>query len=303
MSSHASHSRVAMGIFGIENLFGGDFAQVIEVVRRADELGIDQMVMTDHVVMGKRTDRYPYGRFPVPPESPWFEPIVSLSAFAATTQRIRLSTSVVISPLRSAVLLAKQAATLDAISHGRLDLGVGTGWQREEYEASGIPFEGRGQRMEDQLRACRELWRNAPARFRSETVSFDDVYCRPAPVQQDGVPLWFGIAPTESNCRRIAELGVGWLPISHEPEEIASGVARLRSAFEAAGRDASELLVRAQLPLRTGSSGKPDLEATLSGLPAARNAGVTVIEVLPILFCRSADELGPCLERIAKLKE
>jgi probable F420-dependent oxidoreductase len=295
--------RSALGIWGLENLFGGDFRGVIDVVRRADALGVDQVVMTDHVVMGERTDRYPYGTFPLPPEAPWFEPLLSLAAMASVTSRIRLSTSVLIAPLRPAALLAKQAATLDRLSGGRLDLGVGTGWQREEYEASGIPFARRAERLVDQLRACQALWRDSPAHFSSETVRLNGIHCRPAPVQAGGVPLWFGLAASEVNCRRIAELGVGWIPIAQDPKEIARGVSALRRAFEKAGRDPAELLVRAQLPLCTGSAGRPDLDATLAGLESTVAAGVTHIEVLPVLFCRRAADLDACLLRIARLRE
>lgn len=297
-----SRFQTAIGIFGIENFFGGDFRKVVDTVARADQLGIDQMVMTDHVVMSARTDRYPYGDFPLPPEAPWNEPVVALSAMAAVTERIRLSTSVLIGPLRPPVLLAKQMATLDRLSGGRLDLGLGTGWQREEYEAAQLPFAGRGRRLEDQVRACQALWRDLPASFQSETVSFEDIYCSPQPVQEGGLPLWFGLAPTDVNCRRIAELGVGWLPIAQAPAEIAAGVERLRAAFQAAGRDPGELRVRAQLPPRTSSSGALDLEQTLTGVDPALEAGATHIELLPFLFCQSAADLEPCLERIAKLE-
>jgi probable F420-dependent oxidoreductase len=296
-----SRFRTAVGIFGLENYYGGDFAKVLDVMKRADGLGIDQMVITDHVVMGERTDRYPYGDFPTPPDYPWFEPVVAMAAIAGATERIRLATSVLISPLRTPVLLAKQAATLDAISGGRLDLGVGTGWQREEYEASGIPFSRRNQRLEDQLRACRVLWTTSPASFESETVSFDTIHCRPAPVQTP-LPLWFGMAPTEANCRRMAELGQGYLPISQDPAVIAEDVRKIKAAFVEAGRDPSELEVRAQLPPVMGSAG-PDLEATLAGVDAALAAGATVIEVLPVIFSQSAADVDRCLERIAKLKD
>ncbi|MHA7837175.1 MAG: LLM class F420-dependent oxidoreductase [bacterium] len=295
-----SSFRTAVGLFGLENYYGGDFAKVVDLMRRAEDLGIDQMVITDHVVMGERTDRYPYGEFPTPPDYQWFEPIVAMSAIAGATERIRLSTSVLISPLRPPVLLAKQAATLDAISGGRLDLGVGTGWQREEYEASGIPWARRNQRLEDQLRACRALWTESPASFESETVSFDTIHCRPAP-RQEPLPIWFGMAPTEANCRRIAELGQGYLPISQDPAVIAEDVRKIREAFERAGRDPGELEVRAQLPPVMGSAG-PDLEATMAGLEPALEAGATVIEVLPVIFSRSPDDVNRCLERIAKLK-
>jgi len=294
-----SRFRTAVGIFGLQDFHGGDFRKVLELMRRADELGIDQMVITDHVVMGERTDRYPYGNFPVPPDYAWFEPIVAMSAIAAATTRIRLATSVLISPLRPAPLLAKQAATLDVISGGRLDLGVGTGWQREEYEASGIPWPRRSQRLEDQLRACRALWTRSPASFTSETVSFDTIHCRPAPLQSP-LPIWFGVAPTPASCRRIAELGQGYLPISQDPAVIAEDVKKIKAAFMEAGRDPGELEVRVQLRPVMGSAG-PDLEATLAGVEPALEAGATVIEVLPIVFSRSARDVDRCLERIAGL--
>lgn len=294
-----SRFRTAVGLFGLESYYGGDLTKVVDLMKRADELGIDQMVITDHVVMSERTDRYPYGDFPVPPDHPWLEPIVMMSAIAAATCRIRLSTSVLISPLRSAVLLAKQAATLDVLSGGRLDLGVGTGWQREEYAAAGIPWARRGQRLEDQIRACRRLWNDSPASFESETVSFDTLYSRPAPLQSP-LPIWFGMAPTEANRRRMAELGQGYLPISQDPAVLAEDVKKIRAAFEAAGRDPDELEVRSQLRPVMGSAG-PDLEATLAGVDRTLEAGATVIEVLPIVFSRSAADVERCLERIARL--
>lgn len=296
--------RTSIGIYGLENVFGGDFRRVIEVVKRADALGIHQVVMTDHVVMGTRTDRYPYGSFPSAPDYPWFEPMIAMASFASVTERIRLSMSVLIAPLRPAVLLAKQAATLDVLSSGRLDLGVGTGWQREEYDASGISFEGRGVRLAEQMRACRDLWTHSPGTYQGETVDVRGLFSRPFPVQKGGIPLWFGIAPTEVNCKRVAELGVGWIPISQDPGDIAEGVRALRGAFARAGRDPKELEVRAHVPPRPNSSGQLDLEATLaSGLEPALAAGATVIEILPFLFCRSERDIPACLERVAKIAQ
>ncbi len=294
--------RVAVGLFGYQNFFGGDLSKAVEFARMAEGEGIDLVSITDHVVMGNRTDRYPYGPFPVGPEWPWPEPMVVLSAIAAVTERVRLSMSVLIAPLRSAVLLAKQAATLDVMSGGRLDLGVGVGWQEEEYQASGIPFDRRLSRMTDQLRACKVLWSSQPASFDSPTVRFRDITQVPAPVQAGGVPLWFGIAAGEQNCRRIAELGAGWVPISVDPGAIAPGVASLRAAFRAAGRDPAELGVRAGVrPLFT-NDGRPDLEATLAQVPAMAEAGVTCIEMQPAVFCRERTDLVPFLRRIVKLR-
>jgi probable F420-dependent oxidoreductase len=292
---------IAVGLFGYQNFFGGDLAKATDFARMAEGEGIDGVSITDHVVMGPRTDRYPYGPFPVGPEWPWPEPMVVLAAIAAATERVRLSMSVLIAPLRPAVLLAKQAATLDVISGGRLDLGVGVGWQEEEYLASGIPFEKRLSRLTDQLRACRVLWSRQPASFASRTVSFRDVVQVPAPVQPGGIPIWLGIAAGDENCRRIAELGAGWVPISVDPGAIAPGVAKLRAALRAVGRDPSELGVRAGLRPVFSSAGRPELEATLAQVPAMREAGVTCIEMQPSVFCRERSDLVPFLRRIAKL--
>ena len=111
--------RLAMGLFGLQQWFGGDFAAVVDLARVADEKGVDQVSLTDHVVMGERVDRYPYGTFPVPLDTPWYEPVTVLAAIAAATRRIRLSTGILISPLRPAVLLTKQLATLDGIGDAR----------------------------------------------------------------------------------------------------------------------------------------------------------------------------------------
>lgn len=294
--------RISLGIFGLERLFGGDPRALIEVAREADAAGVDQINLTDHVVMGARTDRYPFGKFPLPPEYPWFEPLTMLAAMAGLTSRIRLATGVLITPLRPAVLLAKIAATLDVVSGGRLDLGVGTGWQREEYEASGVPFAGRMARMDDQLRACRVLWRDAPASFESETVRFAGIWSNPRPLQSP-LPLWFGIAPNEENARRIAELGQGWLPIYPDPEYIRQGAELIRRAFETAGRDPAELRVRALTPVRYDAKGIGDLDAALAAIDAARAAGATDIEFMAANFVRRPGDLSTFLGRIGKLSE
>jgi alkanesulfonate monooxygenase SsuD/methylene tetrahydromethanopterin reductase-like flavin-dependent oxidoreductase (luciferase family) len=200
------------------------------------------------------------------------------------------------------VLLAKIAATLDVVSGGRLELGVGTGWQREEYEASGIPFARRTARMVDQLRACRVLWRDAPASFDSETVRFEGIWSNPKPLQSP-LPLWFGVAPTEANARRIAELGQGWIPIYPDPAFIRSGVDLVRRAFEQARRDPAELRVRATTPVSYGPNRIGDLDAALAAIDAARAAGATDIEFMGASFVRRAEQLPAFLERIGKLSE
>lgn len=295
--------RVAIGIYGMQDFFGGDLRQVVESIRIADQVGIDQVSMTDHVVMGERTDRYPYGDFPSPSTYPWYEPISTLSAIAAVTDNIRLSTGILITPLRPAVLLAKQLATLDVLSRGRVEIGIGTGWQEEEYIASGVPFEGRYTRMDEQIRVCRTLWSEAPAAFNGSTVQFDKIHAFPRPAQGRDLPVWYGVAPTPRNCQRIAELGSGWIPIMYDPKKIAEGVDAIKAAFKAAGRNPDELEVRAQLRPHFDANGAPNYDETLKSLDAAVQAGATMIEMLPIIFCRSPEDLPKFYEKVLKIKD
>ncbi len=288
-------------VSNLSTLFGRDLAGLVEAARIADAVGIDQWVLPDHLAIGPRTDRYPYGRFPFPPEEPWLEPLTALAAVAGATQRIRLGTGVLIAPLRPALLLAKTSATLDVLSSGRIDLGVGTGWQPEEFAASGVPFAGRGARMDDTLRACQTLWREAPASFRSDTVSFDRLWCLPRPVQPGGVPLWFGGDAGPRNAARIAELGVGWIPIgSALAPEVDRGIGALRDAFAAAGRPPSALRVRAAVPTVYREEGRIDLDATLDGLPALGERGITLGSFALGLYARRTEQVRPFLERVGR---
>jgi probable F420-dependent oxidoreductase len=277
---------------GLSRLFGDRLEAVVEAAAAADRAGIDQIAVPDHLAIGPRTDAYPYGPFPLSPDEPWLEPLTTLAAMAGATRRIRLATGVLIAPLRPALLLAKSAATLDVLSGGRLDLGVGLGWQREEYEGAGVPWARRAARLDDQLRACRALWAaEGPVSFRSETVSFEELRCAPRPVQPGGPPLWFGVAASERNAARVAELGAGWLPMETDPDAIARGVSLLRRAFESAGRDPATLGVRANAPVARGPDGRPDLDRTLAALPRLAEAGVTIAAFPLPVWLRDRREL------------
>lgn len=293
---------LCIGMFGVENFYGGDPAAIVDVARQAENAGFDQCVITDHVVMGERTDRYPYGDFPTPPDYPWFEPLTTLSVIAGATTSIRLSQGILIAPLRTPVLLAKQAATLDQLCGGRLDLGVGTGWQREEYEASGIPFKGRKQRLIEQIRALKTLWTQSPASFAGDTVAFERIHCRPFPAQPGGVPVWVGIAASEQNIPWLAGVADGWIPIEQDPAAYGPKIAALRAALAKTGRDPDQFAIRAQVQPQPGSDGAPDLERTLETIPAMLDAGVTHVEILPVVFVRHPDEMAVFMERLAGVK-
>ena len=294
--------QIALGMFGLHNMFEGDARGYIKAAELADAAGIDQVCFTDHVVMGENTDRYPYGPFPLPPIAPWFEPLTMLTAIAVRTRQVRLATGVLISPLRPAVLLAKTLATLDSLAPGRIELGIGTGWQREEYEASGLDFDQRWTMLDDGARAMQLLWRDAPATFSSKTVNFSRIYSTPFPAAK-GIPLWYGVQPTERQAQRIAELGVGWIPISTSTEYIRNGVAVIRNAYEKAGRDPATLQVRAHVPMNWDANGRCSLEESIDAFPELLAAGVTVMEFEHHAYVHAPEELEPFYARLIAVRD
>ena len=289
---------LSITISAVGRLYGKDLAALTELARIADATGIDQLVIPDHVVMGPHLESYPYGPFPLPLEEPWPEPLTVLAAMAGASSRVRLGTGVLITPLRPAVLLAKTLATLDVLSRGRLEVGVGTGWQKEEYQAEGLDFGARWQLFDDGLRACRVLWRDAPAVFESPTVSFRETWCLPRPVQPGGPPLWFGVALGPKNLARIAELGAGWMPMDSRPAALRAGIAKLREAFRARGRAFGGFGVRAHVDYVRGPDKTLDLDATLASIPARVEAGATSISLALAQIVRHRDEIPKAFERI-----
>ena len=266
---------------------GGDWGRVLDLARAADEAGVDGVVVPDHVAIGPRTDAYPAGPFPLPVDAPWLEPLSVLTAVAAVTSRLRLGTGVLVGPVRPPVVLAKAVATLDVLSGGRVDLGVGTGWQREELEAAGVPWAERGQRLTDGIAACRALWEaDGPVTVDLPTVSFAEIRSAPAPAQHP-LPVLFSGTLHPRNVDRIVRLGDGWIPIMGATiTDVAAGVATLRTAFAAAGRDPATLQVR-------GPSA-PDLET----VPELLAAGVTDV----VVDARGVEDALPALvERFSRV--
>ena len=263
-----------------------DWRRFIDLGRMADDAGIDRLMLVDHVVMGTNTDAYIWGQFPTAPEDPWLEPLTLFSGIAAATSRVRLATGILIAPLRGAALLAKTAATLDVISGGRLELGVATGWQREEYEAAGLDWNNRGQLLDDTLAACRALWQHTPASFASDTLEFTDIYCSPKPLQPGGVPFWIGGPLHRRNLDRITRWGDGWIPIMGTPPSgVAEGVNQIRTAWASAGRQGDRLDVRGSLPL-VGDGETFDLARTMEGVPELAAAGATAVHLPFQPFCQ-----------------
>jgi probable F420-dependent oxidoreductase len=288
--------QISVTISGLSRLFGDDLAALVDVARVADEAGIHQIVMTDHLAIGARTDRYPFAaKFPYPPEEPWPEPLTVLGAFAGATTRVRLGTGVLIAPARPALVVAKTVATLDVLSRGRVDLGVGTGWQREEFTDPGLPFIGRTARMEDAVRVCRAIWeQEPPVSFTSDTVSFTDLWSEPRPVQAR-LPIFFSGPASDATVRRVAELGDGWLPLAIPIDDVTATIERMRSAFRDAGRDPASLQVRQNLMVKTDDDGGVDLDATIAPVADLAARGITTVSVALGRFLRTRADIEPFL--------
>jgi probable F420-dependent oxidoreductase len=283
---------LTVGIPNFGGWAGGDWQTLLDVARACDDAGVDRLVVNDHVVMGRRTDAYVWGRFPTAPDGPWLEPLTVLAAMAAVTRRVRLATGILIAPLRPAAVLAKTVATLDVMSGGRIDLGVGVGWQSEEYDAVGLDFNDRGRRLDDTIRACRALWSQLPASYSSDAASFDDTFCSPQPAQQR-LPVWFAGTLNERNLRRVVELGDGWIPIMGASiDDIRAGADRLR---EAASRP---IVVQAPAPIAKAADGSRDPAATMESVPTLLDAGVTDVYVNIASFAASPVEASAALERL-----
>jgi probable F420-dependent oxidoreductase len=290
--------KICISVIGLESWFGGDFSGLVELVRIADRKGVHQVSAVDHVVMGEDHSAYPYGRFPGTVDAPWLEPLVQLATFASVTERISLATGIVIAPLRPAAVLAKQIATLDVLSHGRVDIGLGVGWQKAEYDACGVPWDDRFELLAEQVEACKALWAGAPASYAGKHIRFEQTYALPLPPRKAATPIWFGIAPLARNIERMARLGDGWLPMERDPQKLADPIARIKAGFAAAGRDPGALQVRATYQVVRGADGAPDLEATLAATGAYAQIGVTMMRVEPGLFCRGRDDFEPFLDRV-----
>jgi probable F420-dependent oxidoreductase len=272
--------------------------RMLEVARAADDLGVDFLDTTEHVLMGLNALSAGQGWELRHLEQPQPEALITLAAIAGATSRIRLVSSIVIAPLRPAGLLAKQVASLYALSRGRFVLGVTASWQKDEYDALNVPFAERGQVLTDNIGACRALWSGAPASFHSRFVNFDGMFCSPRPAPGERIPVWFGGKFTPRQIRRVVELGDGWMPyggLRMSVAQKAAAIATLRAAFEAAGRDPKTLQVSDALGNVEGS-----VERTLEQVPALAEAGVTVVRVHLRHLSSGPDAVIATLQEVAK---
>jgi len=260
---------------------------MLETARLYDRVGVDRLVVSDHVVFGEQLDAYGRpelggargGRQPTGPDGHWLEPLTALSVIAGSTARIRLSTGILLAALRRPVVLAKEAATLDVLSGGRLDLGVGVGWQREEYEAAGLDFAQRGRLLDHTLEVCTALWTERVAHYRSPELAFDHIHMMPKPVQPGGVPIWISGTVNTRVVDRLRRFGLRWIPWGDDAADIARGIAAMRERIGAAGTSPTGLQVVANLRVRKTDAGDIDLEQTMAAVPDLVGAGATDLRV------------------------
>jgi probable F420-dependent oxidoreductase len=240
-----------------------DGAGAARLARLAEAAGFDSVFAVDHVALPESYEStYPYapgGRLPGTQFTAMPDPLIWMAFAAAATTRLRLMTGVIILPLRNPLVLAKQVATLDHMSGGRIELGIGVGWLREEFDALGIPFEERGRRADEYVGAMRALWREDGASFAGRFVSFEGVTCDPKPVAR-AVPIIVG-GHSEAAARRAGRLGDGFFPSIGAQVDTMPLLDVVRRSADAAGRDPGAIEILAGCPGALPGSGQDPLEA------------------------------------------
>jgi probable F420-dependent oxidoreductase len=261
----------------------GDWSFLAEFARAADEAGVDRLVISDHVVFGEHLEAYADpanggsrgGKQPTGPDGAWLDPITTIAHLTAVTSRVRFATNILIAALRRPAVLAKMAATIDVLSNGRLDLGVGVGWQREEYEAAGLSFEGRGRLLNHTIEVCQTLWRNDAATYDSDELSFSKIHQMPKPRQPGGVPIWVSGTVNDRSMDRLARYGSGWIPWGDDAADVANGITRMRAALTERERDPRDIGVVGTLAPVRNEDKSLDMKQTMAAVPQLRQAGVT----------------------------
>ena len=251
---------------GVHLANGGVWASpetIVPLGVRADELQFDSVWVSDHVVVPSRIDEsvYPYGppgTFSPDKSQNFFEPFAVLAFIAGRTRRVALGTSVLVLPQRQPLVVAKQWATLDALSGGRTILGVGAGWMREEFAALGVDtFERRGAATDEAIRLYREVWtRQGDVAFEGEVYRFDALRALPKPAQPGGPPIWVG-GHGRRSIRRAAELGDGWHAIRIGLDDLRGSIATLHEMLGRYGRRPEDVVVSTVLSVYAPGA-KPD---------------------------------------------
>jgi probable F420-dependent oxidoreductase len=216
-----------LGIFAINYGTCGDPASAVKVAQAAEAAGFESVWTGEHIVLPNPT----LPSFPLATETPMLDTTVALTWIAAHTKRLRLASGIIILPQRNPVLLAKELASVDAVSGGRLIIGVGAGWLEPEFKALGVPMQGRGEMMDDALRAMRALWTMERPEHHGPSASFSNVAAYPRPVQRPMPPIVIG-GESPAALRRAVTTGDGWYGFGLTVEQARQHIAALKRAAQ-----------------------------------------------------------------------
>jgi probable F420-dependent oxidoreductase len=283
------------------------------LVTRAEEWGFSSVMIADHIVFPVTIkSKYPYtvsGAFPGQGDA--LEQLSLMAFVAGKSRTLRLISSVMILPHRNPVVTAKMLATIDVLSRGRVTVGVGVGWLREEFEALGAPdFDRRGAVSDEYLRIFKALWTQEPASYHGEFYRFDSLRCLPHPVQKPHPPIWAG-GHSKAALRRVARLGDGWHPVGANPAvplrppELRALLDELRRLAEAEGRDFSTLTISYKAPIydsgRGVDGGAERRPFSGSQQAIADDIGTFAgLGVSELIFDFRSDSLADSLDRMAR---
>jgi len=285
-----------------------DLRALVRIAQDAEEAGVDGVMLSEHIVLGASAGAA--GRPANPrdyaapgnqdPDMPWPDSTVLFGAIAAATSQIRLIAAAIIAPLRHPLLLAHQLATLDLLSEGRLVVQPTVSWHRDEYEALGIPFERRGELLDDHLAAWQELWKPGAVSFHGRHYRFDGVHLEPKPFRADGPRLWFGgstVGPWI--IRRLVAHGDGLHPFG---QPTAAELAPLWTALRQAGRDPGDVEVVGGIRGHfRRADGVADLDEAARAIPGQLEAGYTTICFKPSQYTDDPREVAALCRRLVSL--
>ena len=262
---------------------GNGWSHMLDFARAADVAGVDRITVSDHVVFGEALDEYGKpevggrtgGKQPTGPDGHWLEPMTTLSVVAGATSNVRVGTQILLAALRRPVILAKTTATLDVLSGGRLDLGVGVGWQKAEYDAAGLSFEKRGRLLDHTLEVCQTLWTEMRASYTAPELTFDGIHQCPKPTRPEGVPVWISGTIRDTTVRRLVRFGLRWIPWGADDLNMIDSLPRMKDAIAKAGGDPAALQASGGVPYVKGADGAMDIARTMARVPEFVAAGQT----------------------------
>ena len=279
-----------IGLFGINMARVDAPDTLLPLMKRVEEMGFESVWTGEHVMIPRDyASAYPFntsGRIGVPPETHFIDPLIALSHVAAHTTTLRLGTGINLLPQSNPLLFAKQVASLDHLSKGRILLGLGVGWLAEEFTAMGVPFAGRGRRFDDYLRAVKKVWSGVEVEHQSDYLNWSGFKSYPLPHAPSGPPIIIG-GHSPAALRRTVATGDGWFAFPKSHDELSGLLGQLRDRAAAAGRDPATIEITALWR---------DFADGMASLETYREMGVHRLLVPLGLLARG--DLGDNLERL-----